>query len=105
MKYLVLCTCLLFVENIDEYTRKSSLTIKHVSSSDEGHYSCTGKSNTLDKFATSAQMFTLTVIGKIYLHVLYTYVCITTIICLIFISKNFNSKIFIDMINFCHSKD
>ena len=65
MKYLVLCTCLLFVENVDEYTRKSSLTIKHVSSSDEGHYSCTRQSNTLDKFATSTQMFTLTVIGKI----------------------------------------
>ena len=54
--------------------RKSSLTIKHVSSSDEGHYSCTGQSNTLDKFATLAQMFTLTVIGNIYLRVLYMYI-------------------------------
>ena len=77
MLYIHVHTIIIFkniflLENVDEYTKKSSLTIKHVSSSDEGHYSCTGQSNTLDKFATSAQMFTLTVIGETSVHTLYT---------------------------------
>ena len=52
------------IVEVDEYTVMSSLTIKHVSVADEGEYSCTGQSSSLDKSASFAAPFMLAVVGN-----------------------------------------
>ncbi len=53
---------------IDDFTRRSTLTIQYVSSSDQGTYLCTGQSSSLDKQSSVTKAFSLSVIGKIMLY-------------------------------------